>query len=70
MSDIDINLLTGRFHQIRCQMSNIGHPLYGDTKYGSNNHVSDDKFPLVAYHLEFIHPTTKEKLCLFFVSEQ
>lgn len=60
VSDIDINLKTGRFHQIRCQMSNIGHPLYGDIKYGSKNHVDDSLFPLVAYELEFIHPTLKE----------
>ncbi|MCR5350030.1 MAG: RluA family pseudouridine synthase [Acholeplasmatales bacterium] len=68
VSDIDIKLITGRFHQIRCQMANIGHPLYGDVKYGSKNHVSDEKFPLVAYHLEFIHPTTKE-LKIFEIEE-
>ncbi len=60
VSDLDIILHTGRFHQIRCQMSSIGHPLYGDTKYGSKNKIDDDSFPLVAYHLEFKHPISKE----------
>ncbi len=62
VSDIDIELKTGRFHQIRCQLSNIGHPLYGDTKYGSKIKNEDHYIPLTAYHLEFPHPTTKEIL--------
>lgn len=60
VTDIDIILHTGRFHQIRCQMANIGHPLYGDTKYGSKISLNNDDFPLVAYSLSFPHPTTKE----------
>ena len=60
VTDLDIILHTGRFHQIRCQMSSLGHPLYGDTKYGSKNKVSDDDFPLTAYCLEFKHPVSKE----------
>lgn len=59
---MDIILHTGRFHQIRCQMASINHPLYGDTKYGSKNNISNDDFPLEAYSLGFIHPTTKEYL--------
>lgn len=62
VSDIEINLHTGRFHQIRCQMASIGHPLYGDKKYGSKNLVDENDFPLEAYYLSFIHPTTKEVL--------
>ena len=62
VSDIDIILHTGRFHQIRCQMANIGYPLYGDKKYGSKNDIDINHFPLMAYHLEFYHPVTKEKL--------
>ena len=60
VTDVDILLHTGRFHQIRCQMSNLGHPLYGDLKYGSKNKIEQEEFPLVAYSLEFKHPTTKE----------
>ena len=62
LSILDINLITGRFHQIRCQFSNIGHPLYGDYKYGSKNKVDLNHVLLYAYKLEFIHPTTKERL--------
>lgn len=62
VSDIEINLKTGRFHQIRCQMSSIGHPLYGDFKYGSKNKIKEDEFPLEAYYLSFVHPVTKELL--------
>ena len=62
VTDVDIILHTGRFHQIRCQMSNIGHPLYGDIKYGSVLSINNDSFPLEAYYLSFPHPTTKEIL--------
>ena len=55
---IDVMLKTGRFHQIRCQMASIGHPLYGDKKYGSLN--PNDKYYLCAYSLSFPHPITKE----------
>ena len=62
VSLLDIKLLTGRFHQIRCQFSAIGHPLYGDTKYGSKNSISQNDFPLYAYSLSFVHPTLKETM--------
>ena len=57
LSLIKVNLETGRHHQIRLQMSNINHALYGDQRYG----VQDKKqIALYAYKLEFIHPVTKE----------
>ncbi|MDE5856317.1 MAG: RluA family pseudouridine synthase [Anaeroplasmataceae bacterium] len=59
---LDISLRTGRFHQIRCQLSSIGHPLYGDTKYGSTHKISSYDFPLEAYFLGFHHPVTDEHL--------
>ena len=58
VTEIDVKLLTGRFHQIRCQMANIGHPLYGDKKYGSAK--SADLYRLSCYYLSFYHPTTNE----------
>lgn len=59
---LEINLITGRFHQIRCQLSNIGHPLYGDKKYGSSIYIDQIEFPLYAYKLKFIHPTLKTNM--------
>jgi len=60
VSLLDISLETGRFHQIRCQMASINHPLYGDKKYGSCN--PSDKYHLCAYSLTFPHPITKEMM--------
>lgn len=59
---LDIKLHTGRFHQIRCQMKSINHPLFGDKKYGSINIIDKLDFPLQAYKLEFMHPTTNDLL--------
>ena len=58
VTDIDVKLLTGRFHQIRCQMANLGHPLLGDKKYGSAKSV--DLYRLSCYYLSFYHPITNE----------
>ncbi|MDE6047209.1 MAG: RluA family pseudouridine synthase [Anaeroplasmataceae bacterium] len=57
---LDITLETGRFHQIRCQLSSIGHPLYGDVKYGSHHKIDFYEFPLEAYFLRFKHPIKNE----------
>lgn len=62
VTKVDILLKTGRFHQIRCQFQAIGHPLYGDKKYGSKHTISSDSFPLTAYSLKFSHPVTHELL--------
>lgn len=59
-SFVEISLKTGRFHQIRAQFSAIGHPLYGDVKYGSKQTISNENFPLEAYHLSFYHPISKK----------
>lgn len=56
---VKIKLKTGRHHQIRVQMSNIGHPLYGDIKYGSPH---KDDLALQAYKLSFYQPVTRELL--------
>lgn len=57
---VDINLKTGRSHQIRVQFSHYGYPLYGDQKYNENTPI--DNIALYAYGLEFVHPVTKEKM--------
>ena len=59
LSLLKINLETGRHHQIRIQMSNINHPLYGDQRYGKQD---NKQIALYAYKLEFIHPVTKEEM--------
>lgn len=59
---VDISLETGRFHQIRFQFSEHGHPLMGDTKYGDQVANPDFFLGLYAYRIDFEHPTTKEKL--------
>ena len=52
--------MTGRHHQIRVQLSNIGYPIYGDMKY--NEKANSNELYLYSYRLSFVHPTTKEKL--------
>lgn len=54
---VKVNLITGRYNQIRVQFRNIGYPLLGDKKYGSNKNTS---LRLFAYELLFMHPVKKE----------
>lgn len=58
---VDIDLVTGRSHQIRVQFSSRGHALYGDQRYNKNSKVGE-QIALFSYYLEFIHPVTKEKM--------
>ncbi len=68
IADVDIRLLTGRHHQIRLQLSNIGMPILGDLKYGSDKSVKYSKvhgmtdIQLCAYKLKFIHPSNGVEL--------
>lgn len=59
---IEINLLTGRHHQIRSQLSKIGCPIKGDLKYGFPRSNSDGSISLHARYLSLIHPVSKEKI--------
>ena len=61
LSLVDINLKTGRSHQIRVQFSSRNHPLYGDQRYNKNSKVGE-QIALYAYQLSFYHPITKEQL--------
>ena len=56
---LEIELITGRHHQIRLQLSNINHPLVGDSLYGSKNKCN---IKLHAYYLSFLDPISKEKI--------
>lgn len=60
LSLVEINLITGRSHQIRVQFSSRNHPLIGDSKYGNNPNNID--IALFAKSITFNHPTTKEEL--------
>ena len=57
---VEIRLITGRSHQIRAQFSHVGHPLYGDVKYGGKR--SSDGLGLVSVYLAFDHPVTGERM--------
>ncbi|VFA42603.1 Ribosomal large subunit pseudouridine synthase D [Chryseobacterium indologenes] len=59
---LEIDLETGRHHQIRAQLSKTGVPIKGDLKYGSPRSNPDGGINLHARKLEFIHPVTKEKI--------
>lgn len=61
---LEINLITGRKHQIRAQLSNMGNPIKGDLKYGAKRSNRDGGISLLARHIEFIHPVSKEKISL------
>ena len=58
---LEVKILTGRSHQIRLQLSNIGYPLVGDVKYGKEKGLTSN-LGLWAGKLSFVHPTTKEKM--------
>jgi 23S rRNA pseudouridine1911/1915/1917 synthase len=57
---LEVELETGRHHQIRCQLATIGCIIKGDLKYGAKRSNKDGSIHLHARHLEFNHPTTKE----------
>ena len=61
---LEINLETGRHHQIRCQLAAIGCPIKGDLKYGAKRSNPDGGICLHARKIEFIHPVKKEKICI------
>lgn len=59
---LEIDLETGRHHQIRAQLSKIGVPIKGDLKYGAARSNPDGGINLHARKLQFIHPVTKENI--------
>jgi 23S rRNA pseudouridine1911/1915/1917 synthase len=61
---LEINLHTGRHHQIRAQLSAIGSPIKGDLKYGFDRSNPDGGIHLHARKLVFTHPVTKEDIIL------
>ena len=61
---VEVELLTGRHHQIRCQLSNMGCPIKGDLKYGAPRSNPDGGISLHARRITFIHPVRKEPLTI------
>lgn len=61
---LEVRLITGRHHQIRCQLAAIGCPIKGDLKYGFDRSNPDASISLHARSISFIHPVTKEKLTI------
>ena len=61
---IEVELLTGRHHQIRCQLAGIGCPIKGDLKYGAPRSNPDGGIALHARHIRFIHPVQKTEITL------
>ena len=59
LSLVKINLHTGRHHQIRVQLANFNHSIFGDQKYGTRG--QGKQIALWAYKLTIIHPITKKK---------
>ena len=56
---LEVQLLTGRHHQIRCQLSAMGCPIKGDLKYGARRSNPDGSISLLARRIEFVHPVSK-----------
>ena len=61
---LEINLMTGRHHQIRAQLSKIGCPVRGDLKYGYDRPNPDRSIHLHSRKVELVHPVKKERLCI------
>ncbi|MCM1310595.1 MAG: RluA family pseudouridine synthase [Bacteroides sp.] len=61
---LEVKLYTGRKHQIRVQLAAIGCPVKGDLKYGDKRSNSDGSISLMARHIEFIHPVSKQPISL------
>lgn len=61
---VEVELLTGRKHQIRVQLASVGCPIKGDLKYGDKRSNQDGSISLIARHIDFIHPVSKQRLSL------
>ena len=62
---IEVTLLTGRHHQIRCQLSHMGCPIKGDLKYGAPRSNPDGSISLLSRRVEFVHPVSKENIVAY-----
>ncbi len=61
---LEVRLMTGRHHQIRCQLAHMGCPIKGDLKYGSPRSNPDGSISLMSRRVEFVHPVSKETIAV------
>ena len=59
---LEVTLLTGRHHQIRCQLAAMGCPIKGDLKYGAHRSNPDGSISLMSRRVEFLHPVSKQPI--------
>ncbi len=59
---VEVELMTGRHHQIRCQLAHMGCPIKGDLKYGAPRSNPDGGICLQAHSIKFVHPVRKTAL--------
>ena len=57
---LEVELMTGRHHQIRCQLSKVGMPIRGDLKYGARRSNPDGSISLLSRRVQFVHPVSKQ----------
>ena len=62
---LEVQLLTGRTHQLRCQLAAAGCPIRGDLKYGDRRSNPDGSISLLAHEIEFVHPVSGKTIHLF-----
>lgn len=61
---LEVDLKTGRHHQIRCQLAKMGCPIKGDLKYGAPRSNPDGSISLHARRIRFVHPVSKKEICV------
>lgn len=61
---LEVDLQTGRHHQIRCQLAHIGCPIKGDLKYGAERSNKNGGISLHARRIEFVHPVSKKSVTI------
>jgi len=61
---LEVKLMTGRHHQIRCQLAAMGCPIKGDLKYGARRSNPDGSISLLSRKISFVHPVSKETICV------
>lgn len=59
---LEVQLMTGRHHQIRCQLAHVGMPIRGDLKYGARRSNPDGSISLMARSIDFVHPVSKQPI--------